>query len=82
LEQENLSDVLNATGFLSVPPQSKASVTSLLGGTIKSVMVHEGNYVRKGQTLLTVINPEFVQMRNDYLEALANLSTAQANYTR
>ncbi|MGN6601144.1 MAG: efflux RND transporter periplasmic adaptor subunit [Ginsengibacter sp.] len=82
LEQKNLSNVLKATGFLKVPPQNKASVTSLLGGTVKSVLVQEGNYVRKGQTLLTVINPQFVEMQHDYLDAQANLNTAQANYTR
>ncbi len=82
LEQKNLSDVLKATGFLKVPPQNKASVTSLLGGTVRSVVVQEGNYVRNGQTLLTVINPQFVEMQHDYLDAQAKLNTAQANYTR
>ena len=82
IEKKNLADVLKATGFLSVPPQSKASITSTLGGTIKSIYVQEGSNVRKGQTLVTIVNPEFVKMQQDYLEAQAQLSLAQANYKR
>lgn len=81
-EQKTLADVLKATGYLSVPPQNKASITSLLGGTVKSISVQEGTFVRKGQTLITVVNPEFVRMQQDYLDAKAQLSSAQANYTR
>lgn len=81
-EKKNLADVLKATGFLSVPPQSKATITSPLGGTIKSIYVQEGDNVRKGQKLATIVNPEFVKMQQDYLEAQAQLSLAKANYER
>lgn len=82
LEKKNLSNVLKATGFLSVPPQSKASLTSTLGGTVKSIFVQEGNYVRKGQTVLTIANPELIKMQQDYLDAQSQLTFAQANYNR
>lgn len=82
IEKKNLANVLKATGFLSVPPQSKASITSSLGGTIKSISVQEGAAVRKGQTLATIVNPEFVRMQQEYLEAQAQLSFAKANYLR
>lgn len=82
LEEKNLADVLKATGYLNVPPQNKASLTSVLGGTVKSVLVQEGSYVRRGQTLVTLVNPEFVRMQQDYLDALAQLNSAKANYIR
>lgn len=82
LEKKNLANVLKATGFLSVPPQSKASLTSSLGGTVKTIFVQEGDHVRKGETLLTIVNPEFIKMQQDYLEAQAQLSFAEANYSR
>ena len=81
-EKKNLANVLKATGFLSVPPQSKATITSPLGGTIKSIYIQEGNTVHKGQTLATIVNPEFVKMQQNYLEAQAQLSFAEANYKR
>lgn len=81
-EKKNLANVLKATGNLSVPPQSKATITSPLGGTIKSIYVQEGSTVRKGQTIATIVNPEFVKMQQDYLEAQAQLSLAKANYIR
>ncbi len=81
-EQKNLANVLKATGNLSVPPQSKATITSPLGGTIKSINVQEGDNVKQGQTLATIINPEFVKMKQDYLETQAQLTLAKANYIR
>lgn len=81
-ERKILSNVLKATGYLSVPPQSKATITSFLGGTVKSIYVQEGNRVRKGQILASIVNAEFVKMQQDYLEAQAQLSFASANYTR
>ncbi len=81
-EKKNLANVLKATGFLSVPPQSKASITSTLGGTVKAIYVQEGDNVRKGKTLATIVNPEFVKMQQEYLDAQAQLSVTKANYTR
>jgi len=82
MEQKNLANVLKATGFLSVPPQNKASITSPLGGTVRSIFVQEGDYVKKGQTLATLVNPEFVKMQQDYLETQAGLAFAKAQYER
>lgn len=82
IEKKNLSDILKATGYLSVPPQSKASITSPLGGTVKAIYVQEGTNIRKGQTLALIVNPEFVKMQQDFLDAQAQLGFAQANYIR
>lgn len=82
IEQKNMANVLKATGFLSVPPQNKASITSALGGTIRQIFVQEGDYVKKGQTLATLVNPEFVKMQQDYLETQAGLAFAKAQYER
>jgi len=81
-EQKNLANVLKATGNLSVPPQSKATITSPLGGTIKTINVQEGDNIKQGQVLATIINPEFVKMKQDYLETQAQLTLAKANYLR
>ncbi len=82
MEQKNLANVLKATGFLSVPPQNKASITSPLGGTVRSIFVQEGDYIKKGQTLATLVNPEFIKMQQDYLETKAGLAFSKAQYER
>ena len=67
LELKNLSRVIKASGQLEVPPQNKADVTSLVGGVIKRILVLEGNYVTKGQTVATIENPEFIKLQQEYL---------------
>jgi cobalt-zinc-cadmium efflux system membrane fusion protein len=67
IELRNLSSVIKASGQLEVPPQNKADVTSLVGGVIKRIFVLEGNYVKKGQTVAMIENPEFIKLQQEYL---------------
>ena len=58
IEQRAMSGTLHANGFLKVPPESKADVSALMPGTIKDIFIKEGDMVSKGQTLVTIVNPE------------------------
>ena len=60
IEQKQLTASLKTNGVLKVPNQNKASINSLYGGVIKSLLVQPGNTVRKGQTIATISNPDFV----------------------
>lgn len=82
IEQINLTGTLRASGFLKVPPQNKANITSPMGGTVQSILVQEGDIVSKGQTLVTLANPEFIKLQQDYLETHAQLSFASAELKR
>lgn len=78
IKLKNLSSVVKASGQLEVPPQNKADVTSLIGGVIKKINVLEGSYVKKGQTVAMIENPEFIKLQQDYLSILrGNTYTAQ-----
>jgi RND family efflux transporter MFP subunit len=82
IEERNLTDVLKVTGFLKVPPQNKANITSLSGGTVQSILVREGDYVKKGQVLATLVHPELVKMQQEYLDAQSAVVYAEAEYLR
>ncbi|MEO6165949.1 MAG: efflux RND transporter periplasmic adaptor subunit [Chitinophagales bacterium] len=82
IEQKNLSATLKTTGFLKVPPQNKASITSSTGGTVQNILVREGDYVQKGQTLVTIMNAQFVKMQQEYLDAQSQLLFTEADYYR
>lgn len=82
IEMKNLINVLKSTGFLHTPPQAKANITLALGGTVQSILVQEGNYVRKGQTVLTITNPEFIKMQEAFLDTKSQLIFAEAEYNR
>lgn len=82
IELKNLSSVVKANGQLEVPPQNKADVTSLIGGVIKKINVLEGNYVKKGQTVAMIENPEFIKLQQEYLSILRGSTYAAQEFTR
>ena len=61
-EMKNLSDVVNANGYTKLDPQDEADVSMPISGTIKTIKVIEGNYIKKGQTLATMSSLEYNKM--------------------
>jgi RND family efflux transporter MFP subunit len=82
IEEKQLTASLKTNGLLQVPNQNKASVNSLYSGVIKSLLVQPGNYVRKGQTIATVANPEFIQAQSEYLGVNAKIGLAELEVKR
>lgn len=82
IEQKQLTASLKTNGLLKVPNQNKASVNSIYSGVIKSLLVQPGNIVRKGQTIATIANPEFIQAQSQYLSVNAKISMAELEVTR
>ena len=82
LSAMTISSVLKLNGTIDVPPTGMASVSSLTEGYVKSSRLMSGNYVKKGQTLAVVENPELVQIQQDYMLAKSNLGYAQKDYER
>ncbi len=78
----NLGSYIKASGTLDVPPNQFISITSPYGGTIKSTPVIEGKYIRKGEVIAVIENPEFLQMQQDYLESSSQLSFLKQDLTR
>jgi len=82
IESKNLKSVVKANGQLDVPPQNKAEVHPLIGGVVRKIFVLEGSYVRKGQTLVMLENPDYVQIQQDYLASKSALVFATREYER
>jgi len=82
VEEKQLTAALKANGVLKVPNQNKASVNSIYSGVIKSLLVQPGNIVRKGQTIATVANPEFIQAQSQYLGVNAKITFAELEVKR
>lgn len=73
---------INTTGFIDVPPQNKASVSSFVGGYIKNTPLLVGDKIKKGQLLVTLENIEFIEMQQNYLEVAEKLNYLKSEYTR
>lgn len=82
IEEKQLTASLKTNGILQVPNQNKASVNSLYSGVIKSLLVQPGNYVRKGQTIATVANPDFIQAQSEYLNVNSKIGLAELEVKR
>lgn len=69
-------------GTLVVPPQRHATVTPTMGGTVHATPLLPGAYVRKGQVLASLKNPEFIALQQTYLDAHAQAEYLAAEYRR
>jgi len=67
IERKELTATIRANGMLRVPNNNKANATSLYGGVIKTLNVQIGDYVRKGQVIASITNPQFIQLQEEYL---------------
>ncbi|MCF6132802.1 efflux RND transporter periplasmic adaptor subunit [Flavobacterium wongokense] len=82
VENRNLNLVIKANGYTAVPPQNMANISTLIGGTVKDILVLEGTFVNKGKVLATIQNLEVVEMQEDYNSAVANIEYLQLEYNR
>jgi len=82
LEYRTIGSELMVNGMIDVPPQNNISITMPYGGFVKNTTLLPGNEVKKGQLLVTIENPDFIQFQQDYLESLANSSFLKSEYER
>ena len=82
IEQKQLSTTLKANGALRVPNSNKANATSLFGGVIKSLNVEIGDFVKKGQVIGTISNPQFIQLQEEYLSINSRIEFAEQEVAR
>ncbi|MNK25653.1 Cobalt-zinc-cadmium resistance protein CzcB [compost metagenome] len=82
IEQRSLTAAIKASGALRVPNNNKANATSLYGGVVKSLRVQMGDYVRKGQIIATIENPQFVQLQEEYLTIGSRIILAEQEMQR
>jgi cobalt-zinc-cadmium efflux system membrane fusion protein len=82
LEKKRLSGTLQINGKVGIDPNYKISLSSALGGRIQNVNALSGEFVKKGQTIVTLEDNQFIQLQQDYLTTKAQLLSAEPNYIR
>ncbi len=82
LNKKRFAETVQTTGVIDVPPQSRALISAFSGGYIKDTPLLVGDQVKKGQRLVTLENPEFITMQQNYLEVVEQLSYLKAEYER
>lgn len=74
--------LVKVTGMIDVPPQNKEVISTFYGGYIKNSPLLIGDKVKKGQALVTIQNPEFIEMQQNYLELVEQLVFLKSEYAR
>lgn len=82
LEEKPFPTVITVNGMIDVPPENRAVVSATMGGYIKTTPLLIGDKVRKGQALVTIENPEFVTIQQQYMEVNEQLTYLKAEYDR
>ncbi|PWI30687.1 efflux transporter periplasmic adaptor subunit [Flavobacteriaceae bacterium LYZ1037] len=82
LKEQDFPETVKANGMIDVPPHNKSSVTSFIGGYVTKTPLLIGDRVKKGQMLVTLENPEFVEIQQNYLEISEQLNYLKSEFTR
>lgn len=82
LQEKNITKTLKLNGKIDVPPQNLASVSSALGGYVKSTKLLPGMHFRKGEVIAVMEDNQFIQLQQDYLTAKIQLANSEAEYLR
>ncbi len=75
-------EIVKATGMFNVPPENRAAVSTYFGGTVTHIDLLPGKQVKKGQTLFSLENPDFIQIQQDYLQAKGQLAYLKSDFER
>ena len=69
-------------GTMVLPPESHATVTLTMDGTVRATSLMPGAYVRRGDVLCTLENPSFIDLQQTYLDSHAQTEFLRAEYLR
>ena len=79
---QNFTETVSTNGFIDVPPTDRTMVSAIMGGYVKISHLLIGEKVKKGQLLLTIENPDFIEIQQNYLEIYEKLNYLKNEYER
>ncbi|WP_053977135.1 efflux RND transporter periplasmic adaptor subunit [Mangrovimonas xylaniphaga] len=82
ISTQEFNTTIKANGSFAVPPENQADVSAYFAGYVKNISLLPGDYVKKGQTLFTIENPEYIQIQQNFLEAKGRLAYLKSDYER
>lgn len=79
---KDLSGAIKVNGMLDVPPQNLVSISAPMGGFVKKTELLQGMKVSKGQAIVIMQHPDYIQMQQDFLESKSQLDYLELEYKR
>ncbi len=81
-QMRTLSNYIECTGMVDVPPSNRISIYSPVEGFVEKVKHLPGEYVRKGAVLTTITHPSLVRLQREFLEVTSQLDALKSDYQR
>jgi cobalt-zinc-cadmium efflux system membrane fusion protein len=75
-------EVIRVSGTIDVPPENRVIISAVYGGFVKKITLLEGDHVRRGQVVITLENPEFLKLQQEYLEIREQLPYLKSEFER
>jgi cobalt-zinc-cadmium efflux system membrane fusion protein len=82
LESHNFNTSISLNGHLEVPPHNKATIATYYGGHISYSPYLIGDKVKKGQLLIKMKNPEFIELQENYIKAFETYQYLEIDFKR
>src|SRR6185295_2820385 len=82
VEQRKVHGTIKANGMLDVPPQNLVTISAPLGGFVKNTDLLQGMKVQKGQAIVTLEHPDYIQIQQDYLDLSSQMEFLHLEYRR
>lgn len=77
-----ISNNIKASGMLDVPPQNMVTINAPYGGFVHETHLLQGTRVKKGEVVVTMRHPDYIQLQQDYLETRSQLEYMEADLKR
>lgn len=82
ISQQTFTEGIKTNGYIDVPPANRAKVTAIMGGYVKNAPLLIGDSVKKGQLLLTLENPDFIELQQEFLKIHEQLIYLESEFDR
>lgn len=69
-------------GVLVIPPQYHVTITLFMDGVVKNSSLLSGTFVRKGELLAILENPEYIALQQSYIESHAQEEFLEIEFLR
>lgn len=82
IENQNIDGYIKVNGEIMINPDNESKVGGIIPGRVKKIYVKEGSFVRAGQTLAVIENPDLINVQVDYINAKNEFEFTKQEYNR
>lgn len=82
LAKKDFPEIVHANGQIEVPPENLARINVFEGGYVKRIPLMAGSEVKRGQLVLSLEDPRYVELQQEYRQLAEQLTYLKAEFDR